>query len=110
MMYTKKVFGNHFHVEQWRRTIRMSNYFDLAAFNAETGDTEEKVEEGKSYVIFKKVVRGIIISSCTFYCMYLLYARAEYYVQYDTTVSVKVSFMKELRNILPGITLCSGSM
>ena len=93
----------------------MSAYFDLAVFNSETGGEngssgEPKLREKISYAILKKVIKYSIITSCTVYCLYLLWASVATYLLYDTSVSVNVRFMRELRKILPGITFCTNSL
>lgn len=84
------------------------NFDDVRSLN--TGPIAQQFQESQLTRIIKIVIKYTIITACTVVCIYLLFTRAQYYVKYETTVSVNVRFAQELRHILPGITICSGSL
>lgn len=90
----------------------MAGYYDFEDVRSmNTGPIcVEEIEEGKVIRVVKAIVKYTIITACTVVCMYLLFDRAQYYAKYETTVSVNIRFVQELRQLLPGITLCSGSL
>ena len=73
------------------------------------GISRKSLSFPSKYLLLKRVVRYCIIAACTSYCFYFLYVRVMEYLEFRTAVAVNVRFMKELYDILPGITLCSQS-
>ncbi|KAI1298720.1 hypothetical protein HDE_04072 [Halotydeus destructor] len=63
--------------------------------------------KSKSNLSLRLIVRSVLVVACLCCCTFFLYRRVVKYFKYETNVSVQVVFMKELRKILPGITVCS---
>lgn len=84
-------------------------YSDLNKSTFAGESKNEAAEFPQNYARAKQVLKYSIITACTVYCFCLLVTRTMEFLQFKTRVAVNVNFMKELYDILPGITLCTQS-
>ena len=75
-----------------------------------TVDTSARAGASKRYSFTLKAIKYLIIASCTLYLCNFIVQEVRRYMVHETDVDVSVKFMREIDQILPGVTLCSQSL
>lgn len=73
-------------------------------------DMDGRPVASKRYRTTMKMIKYLMITACTAYLGYFLWKQLRLFLSFKTDVDVSVQFMREIRHILPGVTLCSQSL
>lgn len=75
-----------------------------------TIDTDGRSIGSKRYRNTMKVIKYLMIGACAAYLGYFLFKQLRLFLAFKTDVDVSVKFMREIHEILPGVTVCSQSL